>query len=197
MKPEPIQQSLVLFEQCIRKEIYKRWQTLTCFFCNTIMCGRILRQKIRNMWVHPTNMKRLEFGIYEHSPSPVQLVSKHSLSSLSFYVHNDRHRSLTGGPDLKESIFLHSFPNAKYQTSRPISGVRLTNMKHAVSRLLLFKTGGSRLLCSHSHMRPLQACQLASATSERNGLLLLLEGKGKGKVHPRTGHEGPEGGVEV
>jgi len=77
----------------------------------TIMCGRSLRQKIRNKWVRAINMKRVEIGIY--SPSPVQRVNKHWLSSLCFYVRNERHRSLPGGPELKEPIFLHLFPNAK------------------------------------------------------------------------------------
>jgi hypothetical protein len=34
---------------------------------------------------------------------------------------------------------------------------------------------------------------LYNASSEHRTPLGLKEGKGKGKFHPRTGHEGPEG----
>ena len=31
----------------------------------------------------------------------------------------------------------------------------------------------------------------------KQNVVSFTAGKGKGKVHPRTGHEGPEGGIEV
>ena len=35
--------------------------------------------------------------------------------------------------------------------------------------------------------------QNLSSFPYKNGMLFLVEGKGKGKVHPRTGHDSPEG----
>jgi len=55
---------------------------------HTITCGKSLRQKRRNIWVRPTNTKRLEFGIL--SPFLEQLVSRRWLCIFCFYVHRGR-----------------------------------------------------------------------------------------------------------
>jgi hypothetical protein len=78
---------MVLFEHCTRKKstAMGRFKSL---FPHTTTCGKGWRQKRRNMWVRPTNMKRPEFGIF--SAFLGQLVSKRWLCSLCFYVHRGR-----------------------------------------------------------------------------------------------------------
>jgi hypothetical protein len=41
-------------------------------------------------------------------------------------------------------------------------------------------------------------CRWYSSSADGiSNIVYIYKGKGKGEVHPRTGHEGPERGVEV